>query len=341
MQGKKVLIVGPKFYGYNNSVARAFNILGFETKILNFLDADVEGFKEKVLLHLTQNKEKLFLKKRNNYNTYFKKEYDAYKPDILFLIKGSILTPETVAYAKQKSLVVLWMMDSIYLNPTSYILRNVVDYIFLFEQTEIPKLAAEGITAHFLPLALDESVYYPIENKKDIDLLFVGALYPNRIALLNKIVKAFSEKNIKIYGNLFSPWRKPFKHFFRKDRYIYTNKSVPPAELNKLYARSKICLNIHHSQSVDGVNQRFFEILGAKALQITDFKLFMSNYFTTNDLLWYKNEEELMQLIENGLSKYDDINNIRENGYNKVTSEHTFTNRIQQVLQIIRLQKKL
>ena len=30
MQGKKVLIVGPKFYGYNNSVAWAFNTLGFE-----------------------------------------------------------------------------------------------------------------------------------------------------------------------------------------------------------------------------------------------------------------------------------------------------------------------
>ena len=335
MQGKKVLIVGPKFYGYNNSVARAFNTLGFETKILNFLDADVEGFKEKVLLHLTQNKEKLFLKKRLLYNIYFKKEYDAYEPNILFLIKGSILTPETVAYAKQKSLVVLWMMDSIYLNPTSYILRNVVDHIFLFEQTEIPKLAAEGITAHFLPLALDESVYYPIESEKDIDLLFVGALYPNRIALLNKIIKQFPDKNIKIYGNLFSTWRKPLKFFFRKDKHIYINKNVQPTELNKLYARAKICLNIHHSQSVDGVNQRFFETLGAGALQVCDYKTFIGDYFSEEDLVWYKNEEELFSNLNHAFANTIALNYIQNSGYLKVKANHTFTKRIAYVLKIL------
>ncbi len=334
MQGKKVLIVGPNFYGYNQSVARAFNTLGYTTKVLNFLDADVEGFKEKVLLHLTQNKEKLFLKKRINYNTFFKKEYDAYKPDILFLIKGSILTPETVEYARKNSLVILWMMDSIYRITTSYILRNVVDHIFLFEQTEIPKLAAEGITAHFLPLALDESVYYPIESERDIDLLFVGALYPNRIELLNKIIKAFPDKKIKIYGNLFSPFKKPWKLLFRKNKHIYTNKSVQPTELNKLYARSKICLNIHHAQSVGGVNQRFFEILGAGALQLCDYKMFIGDNFTEGDLVWYKNEEELFTKLSYLFSNMHNLDEIRQSGYKKVSKQHTFAMRIKTVLTI-------
>ncbi len=336
MQGKKVLIVGPNFYGYNDSVARAFNKLGFATKVLYFLDADVEGFKEKVLLHLTADKEKLFLKKRIKYNTYFKKEYDDYQPDILFLIKGAILTPETVAEARKKSLVILWMMDSIYLNPTSYILRNVVDHIFLFEQTEIPKLAAEGITAHFLPLALDESVYFPIEGTKDIDLLFVGALYPNRVKLLNKIIERFPEKNIKIYGNLFSPWRKPLKFLFRKNKHIYINKNVQPSELNKLYSRSKVCLNIHHSQSVDGVNQRFFEILGAGALQVCDYKTFIGDNFSEGDLGWYKNEEELMEKLKECFVNAEPLKEKALNGFAKTLQLHTFKERVRFILNSIK-----
>jgi spore maturation protein CgeB len=335
MQGKKVLIVGPNFYGYNQSVARAFSNLGYQTKELGFLDADVEGFKEKVLLHLTRNKEKLFLKKRLSYNVYFKKEYDDYQPDILFLIKGSILQPETVEYARKKSLVILWMMDSIYLNHTSYILRNKVDHIFLFEETEIPKLEAEGIKAYFLPLALDESIYYPIESEKDIDLLFVGALYHNRIELLNKIIKHFPDKKIKIYGNLFSLWRKPFKYFFRKDKHIYTNKNVQPAGLNKLYSRSKVCLNIHHTQSVNGVNQRFFEILGARALQLTDDKLYVKENFSPNDVLIYNNVEELIATIKNVFSNYFFYAEVLQNGYQKVLERHTFTKRVQSLLKTV------
>jgi spore maturation protein CgeB len=335
MEGKKVLIVGPTFYGYNQSVERAFNILGYQTKVLNFLDADVEGLKEKITYHLSKSKPGFFEKKRIRYNAYFKKEYDAYQPDILFLIKGSILQPQTVEYARKKCPVILWMMDSIYLNHTSYILRNVVDHIFLFEETEIPKLAAEGIKAHFLPLALDESVYYPIEKEKDIDLLFVGALYPNRIELLDKIINAFPEKKIKIYGRYFSPLRQPLKYLFRKDKHVYTNKNLPPNELNKLYAKSKVCLNIHHKQSIVGVNQRFFEILGSKSLQITDFKKFIGDNFTENDLLWYRDEKELMKKLELSFVEGTPKNEMVENGYKKVLEGHTFVKRVQSLLKTV------
>ena len=36
MSKKEVLIVGPNFYGYNESVAKAFQVKGFKTNIINF-----------------------------------------------------------------------------------------------------------------------------------------------------------------------------------------------------------------------------------------------------------------------------------------------------------------
>ena len=166
-------------------------------------------------------------------------------------------------------------------------------------------------------------------------MLFVGALYPNRVALLNKIIKQFPDKNIKIYGNLFSTWRKPLKFFFRKDKHIYINKNVQPTELNKLYARAKICLNIHHSQSVDGVNQRFFETLGAGALQVCDYKTFIGDNFSDGDLVWYKNEEELFSNLNHAFANTIALNYIQNSGYLKVKANHTFTKRIAYVLKIL------
>lgn len=336
MQPKKVLIVGPDFYGYNQSVERAFIQLGFQTKVMAFLDKDAEGLKEKIAYHLSKDKTFFFDNKRKRFGEKFKQLYNAYCPDILFIIKGSIFLPETLACAN-KSVNVLWMMDSIFKNKYSYNILNLVHHIFLFEETDVDRLAKEeNRKAWFLPLALDESVYYPLNNtKKEIDLLFVGALYPNRIALLNRVISHFPGKTIKIYGPYFSPLRNPLRYFFRKDKKVYTNKTVTPAALNRLYSKAKVCLNIHHEQSIVGVNQRFFEILGAKALEVTDYKPFMGTYFTANEVVWYTSEAEMTAKIKDAIENYNKYQTITEQGYQKVTIKHTFAARIKEVLSII------
>lgn len=332
---QNVLIVGPNFYGYSNSVQKAFIELGFNTKVLTFSDNDVETLGEKITFHLSKNKTTFFDKKRTKFTELFKNVYDEFKPTIVFIIKGSALLPSAIEHAKN-SITILWMMDSIFRNTYSYNLRNLVNHLFLFEKTDVDRLLKEeNIKAHFLPLALDETVYYPIENKKDIDLLFVGALYANRIELLNRVIKHFPNKKIKIYGHLFSPLRQPFQYLFRKNKHIFTNKNIDPTGLNKLYSQAKVCLNIHHQQSQTGVNQRFFEILGAKALELTDAKPFIEENFTKTDLLWYANEQEMIAQIEYALNNYEKMQPIINSGYAKVIEQHTFTKRMQFVLDTI------
>ena len=41
MSKKEVLIVGPNFYGYNESVAKAFQVKGFKTNIINFEEENI------------------------------------------------------------------------------------------------------------------------------------------------------------------------------------------------------------------------------------------------------------------------------------------------------------
>lgn len=69
------------------------------------------------------------------------------------------------------------------------------------------------------------------------------------------------------------------------------------SEVNNLYSRAKICINLHHEQSKDGCNQRFYEILASESFQIVDYNEYIiKNYGDKVDN--FKTYEELKNEIE-------------------------------------------
>ncbi len=334
----KVLIVGPLFYGYSKSIARAFAKLGFVVDLFDeWTEGSADNFKEKIAYNLCTDKNIFFNKKYEKFNEKIRKRYTVSQPDMVFIIRGAIITEETLLLMK-KSKLVLWMMDSIFTVPVT--LKNIALYnhVFLFEKEDIIPLKQQyNIDGSFLPLALDESVYFPIDDpKKIIDILFVGNLYEMRIALLDKIIARFPDTNFKIYGQYFSKLRNLKRYFFRSDKKYYTNSTVSPAELNVLYSKTKICLNIHHSQSVYGVNQRFFEVCGAATLQVCDRHGFITDNFKNEEVIIYDNDEQLFEIIEQTLKEYDKYADKVSMAYKEVINHHTFEKRIQYVLQTIK-----
>jgi len=334
---KKILIVGPLFYGYSKSVARAFEKHGFMVKIFDeWTEGAVDNFREKIIYNFSKDKTAFFNKKYEQFNKKIKKSYAAFKPDIVFIIRGAILTEETLLFMKSSRLV-LWMMDSVFTVDNT--LRNIAlyDHVFLFEKEDIRPLKEQyNIEGHFLPLALDESVYFPIpSDEKPIDILFVGNLYEKRVALFNKIIERFPGVNFKIYGIYFSKLRNLKRYLFRKDKKYYTNSTIAPSVLNELYSKTKICLNIHHSQSVYGVNQRFFEVCGAGTLQVCDRHGFITDNFKNNEVVIYDTDEELFEQIRDILDNYDRYLDKIDMAYEQVTSQHTFDKRVKYILETI------
>lgn len=335
---KKVLIIGPLFYNYCKSIGNAFEKLNIEVSILEWTENSIDNIQEKFQYHLQKNKDLFFEGKKKIFNEKIKTSFISFKPELIFVVRGTILDRNTLHFLKESgSLIFLWMMDSIYL--TGDTLKNVryYDHIFLFEKNEVEKLQEEfSVKSSFLPLALDEHVYFPINNKKkSIDILFVGALYPDRIAILKKIIDFFPGKNIKIYGTYFSKLRDIKRFLFRRDKQYFTNKTVQPQILNELYSKSKICINIHHSQSVYGVNQRFFELIGSKTLQITDKRTFIVDEFRNNEIIIYDNPDELIELLKINLKDNHDHTIIIDKAYEKVIAEHTFGARVREIIKFI------
>ena len=53
---KKLLILGPLFYGYSKSVAEAFEKENFEVEVLEWVENGIENFSEKLAYNFSKNK---------------------------------------------------------------------------------------------------------------------------------------------------------------------------------------------------------------------------------------------------------------------------------------------
>ncbi|OSZ80899.1 hypothetical protein CAP36_06570 [Chitinophagaceae bacterium IBVUCB2] len=332
---QKVLIIGPEFYDYNLSISDAFVNLGFETKVVGYSIDTVASLGERFRYHLAADKNSFFKNRIESINEEILRLYHSFKPHLIFIVQGSVLSPETML-AMQDCKKALWMMDSLARGKVVRPIVRSVDYVFFFEKTDIEFLWIEaGINSWFLPLSVDPKVYYPMELKQEIDILFVGALYEHRLKMLGRVAEEFKDKQIKIYGNYYSPLRRPLHHLFRNNKHVFLNKNISPVKVNELYNKSKLCLNIHHSQSKFGVNQRFFEISGSKAFQLVDQNGYISENFTSDEIMTYSSEADMIEKIHFALNNPSRRNEMASNAHKKVMSGYTFTDRIKYVLDVI------
>lgn len=336
----KVLIISTPFFGYQNSVARAFSDLGYEVRVETY-DEPIHPFKGllKWRHKFSRDKEKLRQASREKYAAYITDIYDCYQPDIVFSFNGTILLNNTLDYFREKSKVIFWMYDSVQRNDRRMCKEHInhADAVFCFEENDVEYYANIGKKAYFLPLACDTHVYYPIANQeKNIDILFVGNVYGSkrRIRLLQMIVKHYPNLKIVIYGAYKPYYKNPLKWLFREKRKIFKNINISPEKVNYLYNHCKIALNIHHEQTITGANQRVFESSGSGAYQICDANPYIESLFPHSEVGLYHNEEELIALIDYALSN-DQSENAKK-AYTIVVENHTFLHRVKTMLEIIK-----
>jgi len=335
---EKVLIVSSPFFGYQESVARAFNTLGYSTRV-EIYDEPIHPFKGwlKWRHKFAIDKEKLREKSRKKYSMYIKQVYDEFSPNIVFLYNGTMILDETLDYFRKKSKVIIWMNDSVQRIDRAICKEHInhADAVFCFEEDDVVYYQKLHKKAYFLPLSCDPQVYYPTNYEKDIDILFVGNIYSSkkRIELLKLIAKHYPHLNLLFYGHYKPYYKQPIKWLFREQRNIFRNINIPPEKVNEFYGRCKIALNIHHKQTINGANQRVFEISGAGAYQICDSNPYITSLFPNGEVGLYKNEQELFDLIEDALQ--NDKSENAKKAQKIVLENHTFLHRVKEMLAIL------
>ena len=206
MRQKKILVVDYDFYNYSDAIEHYLRLRGF----------DVMGIRIKIPLDLRTRIYNWFIKKADEL-LHFKtavpllkwqiksiscdllKEYNKYMPDYVLFIKADYIDRTAISQMHESQLVV-WMMDSYKRYP--FLIKNLdmFDHIFVFEKSDTVLLKKNHFDSYFLPLCADGRFFYPHADKRDIDILFIGAMYPERKRLLKKIESNFPHANIKIFG---------------------------------------------------------------------------------------------------------------------------------------------
>lgn len=328
---KRVLIIGPDFHYFNESIAKAFRKLGWETKVEAY-DTPVHPYSawNKCRYKLSSNKLALKNESRLRYDSYIRECFDGYQPDLVFIMNGDNLATSTITYFHKRAKVAFWLFDSI--TRMMHTIDNLreADAVYCYEQTDIPLLAEKQIKASFLPQAVDTTLYYPIPGiEKKYDIVFAGEIWNSkkRQQLLQTVVSHFIDKKIRVVGRYKIPTKDFFGWLFRRHRDIYTNKNASAEELNLLYNQARVVLNIHGEQQQDGANPKVYEILAAGAHEVCDANPYIEAHFSrVMDL--YHSEEEMIAIIETALKK-STIPTTR------VMIGNTFEDRVREVLNVM------
>jgi spore maturation protein CgeB len=339
----KALVIGPLVpdfdMGYNLAVARALEGFGYLTETLGFYVTTPPGWRNRLTIDLPAlaGVRHLYDAYVASFNRQVLASYAAFQPDLVLVIRGSKLTPETL-HAMRASVRVVWFHDAVARSQIDAERLGCFDNVYVFEADDVDAVRSQfGMAAHFLPLAFDPQVYRPLpEVAQDLDLAFIGTYYPERRALFEWLAGRFPKLIMRFYGRHVryrepATWRAWARYQWQGQGGTFVNSSLQPREINQTYARARLCLNAHHAQSRLGCNPRVFEILGAGATQLVDELPFVQSQ-VGEGVLSYRDRDQLAAVIASALGDPVARARVARRGRELVLDSHTFAHRVRHIL---------
>jgi spore maturation protein CgeB len=200
------------------------------------------------------------------------------------------------------------------------------DYIYIKDRYAAFKMQTLGLNAQYLPEAMNPKWHRKVAVSTNHNIIFAGSVYDYRHYLLRKLIKNGYRERIRLYGSGVPSWSDP------EVSSVYQGKYIIKEEKSRIFGEAGACINSTAMSEGNSINCRAFEICGAWGLQILEYRESVHDCFEVGkEILVYKEFDELIQLIE----KYSDINEsrqIREAGYRRVNSEHTYKHRLEKIL---------
>lgn len=334
-----LLLIGPHFHDFNKYLADAFCQLGWEVSTVAY-DTPIHPYSRfnRIRYKLARRKSLLQEKSRMSFSEHAKAVFDKKSPQLVFLLNGEMLTPETVRYFAENSRVLLWLFDSITRLPHCWRIAPLCHKVFCYEKDDVGLIKAKlGVAAEFLPQAVDPSAYCKMTQvEKEWDIVFAADMWKSarRKLLIQSVVSRFPDAKIRVWG-IYKPWYKGLREWLlRERRDVYTNRNASTAQLNLDYNKARVVLNIHNEQQTNGANPKVYEIAASGSYQVCDANPYIESLFPNGEIGLYHNEQELAKQIEWALNPANEREREAraERAREIVLSVHTFVDRMRQVL---------
>lgn len=264
------------------------------------------------------------------------------KADIVICMAQAPITGRVLTELRAKGVTtVLWFMED-YLRFTYWKdMAKFFDFVFTIQRGECLDLikAAGAGEVHYLPMACDPVVHYPVELSPEekarwgSPISFVGAGYHNR----QQVFASFAEMPFKIWGTEW-PGCKPFDRMVQED-----GRRLTPEEYVKIFSSTDININLHSSTERDGVdpsgdfvNPRTFELASCGAFQLCDERNLLGELFEPGrEIVTFSSVTDLKEKIDYYLNHPEERAEVAKRARKKVLENHTYGHRLRDMLSII------
>lgn len=261
-----------------------------------------------------------------------------FHPNLILDLWGYALSAPLLTALKEIARCPLftWWMDDPFRKEIQALLP-VYDLFFVFDRSYMAALRQQGAhRVEFLPCACDETMYRPPQltqsdrKRYACDVALVAWFYPKRA----EVVKGLADFNLKVWGR---QWRSPQARGLLNgaQKNVVASRYLSPQTAAKVYAASKIALNVHSDQSHDaGLNLRTFEILASGGFELVDAVPGMEELLIPGkEAAVYHSPGEAREMAAYYLRHPEERADIAQRGRDRVLREHTYLHRMQGLLQ--------
>lgn len=268
-----------------------------------------------------------------------------FKPQLMLVIKGEALLPGTVQQICALGVKTAnWILDEPFGKFGKYNrVTNMAEYdhLFLFDAFYAKELAKQGMPASYLSVGADPKLHREIvpvaERTYTCDLRFMGSHLPNREQLFTKL----ADFDFRISGYRWNtvPKRSPLFPHIERDVLKANKRTADVAAMCRLFNLSRINLNLHHAQAVEGgASLRLFECSATNSFLISDYNPGLEKlYKPDKEIVYYRDAAELRRKIDYYLAHDTQRLRIARAAQRRTLKEHKVVDRIRTLLKAVKV----
>lgn len=254
------------------------------------------------------------------------------QPDLMVIVKGETVTPETLREirAKTSTVIVNVFTD----NPILMGNFDAIEpchYFFVKDTYIVDTLVKSGLrNVRYLPQCTNHDVHKPMELDEDdrrefgCDVTLIGSMYPYR----HKHIEGLLEFAPALWGRGWGKSANP------RVQELWRGRDIRGTAKAKAISASAVSLNLHHPlNDILGTNSRTFDIAACCGFQLADYKPDLEPLMKIGEeIICYRTMDELKDLIKHYLAHPDERMKIAKAGHARVLRDHTYDNRASELL---------
>ncbi|WP_256759910.1 glycosyltransferase [Cohnella sp. WQ 127256] len=270
------------------------------------------------------------------------------QPDLILALNGVVLPAEIVEQLRHNGFITaIWFTDDPYYTDWTTSIAPRYDYVFTLELNCLPFYRELGCRqVYYLPFGVNPKAFHPkhVPTSYQSDICFIGTAFWNRVELIDRLTPILKDKRVVIAGW----WWDRLQNYSQLSDKIKLGDWMTPEDTACYYNGAKIVINLHRSFddetinvnskkiAAHSVNPRTFEISGCATLQLSDVRQDMGNYYSPEkEIGTYGSHEELKDKIDYYLRNEEERRKVALSGFMRTRKEHTYHNRLSQMLSII------